>query len=267
MKTTTSHFLSEETIYINEIEDIKKLYNEVIDNISKINRVFGLEDPVEIFTLFTCELCNGYLSHNKQFKYESSDIKNIKTLYGANPITGKSVCRHIAVMLRDVLVKNEIQSNTINVYVKDIERNKSEEQIKTEKKYGNHVITLALNKGKVYLLDSTLKSIYQPLSLKRINPTSFETIYEPLSRKYIVNQNNITSKLCIDSLTFSGTKEELKNQKKYMKLPTPSFEEDIKQVRKVESIFKNNKDIFEILYNSNKEYYKEIAHKILLFKK
>ena len=67
--------------------------------------------------------------------------------------------------------------------------------------------------------------------------------------------------------TFSGTKEEFKNQKKYMKLPTTTYEEDIKQVEKVKSMFDNNQEIFEILYNSNKELYQEIAHKILIFKK
>lgn len=250
MKTRTTHFLSEEMIYIREIEDIKKLYNEVIDNIAKINRVFGLEDPVEIFTLFTNELSNGFLSYNKHFEYETSDIKNIKTLYGANPITGKSVCRHIAVMLRDVMNKNGIKSNTLNVCVKDDKSAKTEEQIKTENKYGNHVITLALNNGKVYLLDSTLKSIYKPLS-----------------KKYIIDKNNEKTKICLESYTFSGTKEEFKNQKSYLKLPITTFEEDIKKIEKIESIFLNNIDIFEILYNSNKDYYKEINKKIMIFKK
>lgn len=249
MKTQTTHFVNEEIIYKKEIESITKSYNEVIDNIVKINRVFGLTDPVEIFTLFTCELSNGYLSNNKFFEYKSSDIKNIKKLYGANPITGKSVCRHIAVMLRDILKKNGIQGNTINVYINDT-GNKSEEQIKTEKKYGNHVITLALNNGKVHLLDATLKKIYKPQS-----------------RKYIIDEKNEISKVCMEVYTFSGTKEEFKNQKKYMKLPTTTYEEDIKQVEKVKSMFDNNQEIFEILYNSNKELYQEIAHKILIFKK
>lgn len=249
MKTITTHFISTEMIYKKEIEEIQELYSEVIDNITKINRVFGITDPIDIYTLFSYELKNGYLSRNKHFEYVSSEIKNIKTLYGANPITGKSVCRHIAAMLRDIYKKSGITSNTVNVYIKDNEE-KPKEQLKIERRYGNHVITLAINNGKVHLLDGTLYKIYKPKS-----------------KKYIIDKESKQLKLCIDEYTFSGTEEEFKNQKHYLKFPKTSFEEDQKRIEKMESLFDNNQDIFEILYNTNKPIYKEISHKIMLFKK
>ena len=244
---TQKRYINEEVIYHKEIEEIKKIYSEIIKNITKINKIFGLTNPVEIYALFTCELSNGYLSNNKHFEYIPSDIKNIRTLYGANPITGKSVCRHIAAMLRDIMKSSGIKSNTVNVYMDDSNKKKKN---KIEKKYGNHVITLAISNGEIHLLDSTLQKIYKPQK-----------------RKYIIDSNSEIIKTCIKRCTFSGTKEELKKQKKYIKLPSTTFEEDKKQIEKVESIFKNNLDILEILYNSNKDLYKEVSQKILLFRK
>ena len=258
-------------MYSKEIIEIKKVYDKVIDNISKINKIFGLTEPVEIYTMFTCALNNGYLSKDKKFIQDDSEIRNIRTIYGAIPITGKGVCRHIGPMLCDIMKKSNIESNAMTVYQKTIigqidiknyiddlkkeidkliEENNKYEKIK--KKYGNHVITLAIKNGKIHLLDPTQEKIY------KVSKTD---------KKLIIDKSKDITNVLAQKETFLGTKEELKKQEKHLTLPCTTFEEDEKLVKRTTSLFNNNLDILDILYNTNKELYEEISDKLLKFKR
>lgn len=281
-------------LYCKEVVEIKKIYDEIIINYSKINKIFNLKDPVEIYALFTCALKNGYLSKNKEFRNETSDIKNITTIYGAIPITGRGVCRHIAPLLCDVFKKSDIDSNVMTVYkpptteqevdqmiedyVEEIIRTtqikpskeeiekvkkiyteivlqnnpKDKYQIKTTKKYGNHVITVAIKNGKIHLLDATQEKLYK---------------IREKNKKIIIDEHGIKTRIKVKKQTFLGTKQDMKNQKKQLLLPSTTLEEDEKLIDKTISIFQNNIDILDKLYDTNKDLYKEISYKLTKFKK
>jgi len=174
-------------------------------------------------------------------------------------------------MLCDIMKKSNIESNAMTVYQKTIigqidiknyiddlkkeidkliEENNKYEKIK--KKYGNHVITLAIKNGKIHLLDPTQEKIY------KVSKTD---------KKLIIDKSKDITNVLAQKETFLGTKEELKKQEKHLTLPCTTFEEDEKLVKRTTSLFNNNLDILDILYNTNKELYEEISDKLLKFKR
>ena len=85
--------------YTRDIKQIRSLYQKFITNYNKLNKVFDLNDPIQIHTMFNYLLYKGYLSIDKNFEFSNKEARDINGLYGTNVITGKAVCRHISAML------------------------------------------------------------------------------------------------------------------------------------------------------------------------
>ena len=105
--------------YTKDVKQIRKLYNYFLNNYNKLNRIFDLSNPIEIYTMFNYLLYKGYLSKNKKFQFSNKQSRNLKGLYGTEVITGEAVCRHISGMLTDILNGYGIESRQLGVYSRD----------------------------------------------------------------------------------------------------------------------------------------------------
>lgn len=105
--------------YTKDIKQIRELYNYFLNNYNKLNKIFDLNNPVEIYTMFNYLLYKGYLSKNKEFQFSGKQARDLKGLSGAEVITGKAVCRHISGMLTDILNGYGIESSQLGVYSKN----------------------------------------------------------------------------------------------------------------------------------------------------
>lgn len=222
--------------HLKDIKEIRRIYDEIISNYNKINKDFGLKTPSEICTLYEYALFNGYLSKDKTFNYGTKNSNWCNYIQGAQVITGESFSRHIATMLADILVNYGIDSSTLFV-----------EQKQINKVFPNHVITIARYEDESYLLDPTNFMTY------RINPKN---------RKMLVNdffQDISICNLRVLPNNILITKEmlELKN--------VIINKNEIEQ--KINPLFWSNLDIFERFYWENHEAYDDIADKIMKIKR
>lgn len=56
------------SLHTKDIE-IRKLYNNLIKDYNKLNKIFDFQNPVEIYTLYNKMLYAGYLSKDKEFHF------------------------------------------------------------------------------------------------------------------------------------------------------------------------------------------------------
>lgn len=168
--------------YTSDIKQIRQLYQGFITNYNKLNKVFDLNDPIQIHTMFNYLLYKGYLSVDKNFEFSDNEARDINGLLGTNVITGKAVCRHISAMLTDILNNYGIESSQLGVYLMDYngninildqpklyKRNQNielsteliEDKNILERKIGNHAITFSVKDDKSYYLDPTQARIYR----------------------------------------------------------------------------------------------------------
>lgn len=99
-----------------DYSNLKKLYDEFIENYVLFNKDLGIDEPIAIYYVYHYLYSNGYLSINNDFKFNDKNSYDKKGLYGASIIKGEGVCRHITAMLCDILNKYGIQSFPLAVY-------------------------------------------------------------------------------------------------------------------------------------------------------
>ena len=104
------------SLHTKDIIEIRKLYNNLIKDYNKLNKIFDFQNPVEIYTLYNKMLYAGYLSKDKKFHFGKDKVKDIMTIQGTNIINGEAVCRHIAQMLKDIYLDYGITSYDISVF-------------------------------------------------------------------------------------------------------------------------------------------------------
>ena len=107
--------------YTKDVKEIQTIYNEVLKEYIKLNKTLELENPVEIYTLYNKTLYEGYLSKDKKFEFGVDKVKDIKGIWPSNIICGQAVCRHMAVMLKDIYNAYGIQSEAISVNIRSYE--------------------------------------------------------------------------------------------------------------------------------------------------
>lgn len=99
-----------------EIQQIKKLYQEFLSEYVKLNKKLELQHPLELYILYNKMLQSGYLSKDKTFHFGDTNVKDIRGISPTNVINGEAVCRHIALMLKDIYNAYGIEGNTLNVF-------------------------------------------------------------------------------------------------------------------------------------------------------
>ena len=100
-----------------DASEVVPLYKEFIHNYNKLNRTFNLNDPYEIYALYYYLYRRGYLSINKDFRYDVDAVSNnIAPLMGCNVLSGSGVCRHISGLLSDIMNDYGMDSVNMSVY-------------------------------------------------------------------------------------------------------------------------------------------------------
>lgn len=219
---------------LSTIDEIQKIYDEIIKNYIRLNKVFDFNNPVEIFALYVYAVEKGYLSFHHNFEYGQTDDeaeKEILGLSGVEIILGHGVCRHFSGMLNDIFKESGVDSKKCYVF--------SDDEGKKNLYIPNHVIVTTEKDGLTYLLDPTNYITFKPSDSKSIYVSGDDYIYiNPYERL----------KLGKD-LEFS------------------SREDDETLMNKSRKICSENRDILKSFYKDNKDLYEEIVQKKLSLQK
>lgn len=280
-----------------DIKQIKQLYNEFLNNYNNLNKIFDLNNPVEIYTMFNYLLSKGYLSKDKVFDFSDEQTRNLKNLLGVEVITGKGVCRHVSGMLTDILNASGIKSESIGVYAKEynMHLNIIDEQKYTKEELINWARENAKNEQDYERFKQIIEEFYNA-NIKNIefspstndatvlekifgnhaisfalkdeksyflDPTR-EMIYRMDKSKKILcdeNGNNVSTRL-IPSILLGNSKTYFEMRKKIFN-PSISTLEEQAFIEKTLDKCKDNMDIFEQFYASNSELYDDISNKVL----
>lgn len=219
---------------LSTINEIQKIYDEIIRHYSKLNEVFDFNNPVEIYSLYVYAVEKGYLSFHHNFEYGQTDDdveKEISGLSGVEIILGHGVCRHFSGMLNDIFKESGVESKKCYVF--------SYDESKKNLYIPNHVIVVAKDDGVMYILDPTNSLIFKPGDSKSI---------------YVSE----------DAYAYISPFERLKLGKN---LEFSSREDDETQMNKSIKICSENRDILKSFYKENKDLYEEIVQKKLSLQK
>lgn len=285
--------LNSNVAYTKDVLAVRELYEDFIKNYAKLNKMFDLSDPVQIYTMFHYLLWKGYLSKGKSFTFSTERVKEMGNLDGANVVTGTSVCRHIAPMLRDILIQEGISSGALGVYDKPPTIDIS---FLDEPKYSEEDLLDSINKITNYesldyalevfntnknieikphrkdildLISSLVGNHCITFASKNeknyfLDPSS-GYIYRMREDKKLYNEK-YDKELPIHLIGALGNNEKkvfidmIKNIKK---CPNISLKEEQQFVKITLDICNNNRDIFEQFYNENCELYDELSSRIL----
>lgn len=291
--------------YTKDINEIRKLYQEFVKNYNKLNKIFDLNDPIQIHTMFIYLLYKGYLSKNKQFEFSDKESRNIGDLRGADVITGKGVCRHITSMLTDILKDYGIEAGNLGVYSKNYTINI---KILDKQKYTKDEL---IDCVRTHIIDENTYSFIIKLIEKLIDEEkkNIELSYEitddknllkrkignhsisvaskdgkiyfldpTQSRIYRMREDNngiLYDDECDNIPIRTASSIVLNNLKDYFTIKqtisrihqSVSKEEEREMITKTLKICNDNMDIFEQFHNQNNELYNDISSKILKIKK
>lgn len=237
--------MKDNSIFI-EYNEIKRIYDNIINNYSELSLMFNLKNPIEIYLMYLLSLYNGYLSKTDNFTYYDNEslFINCKCLKGADVLNGYGVCRHISAMLKDIYDKMNINNEILPIYL-------NEEKTKKRIITSNHVINIVSDKNKSYLLDPTNSYVWYKVGKKCLIHINKEDI----SIASITNQ--------FDILSYSDYNiNKLKNIKCMLSKTSDLTKEDILLLEHTASIFNNNLVIFKQFKNENIKYYFEVTERL-----
>ena len=216
-------------------DDSINSYNEILDNCIKLSLDLGLNNALEMSIMFTYLLWNGYLSKDNEFFFNVSDRLSLHGHYAFDIMNGVGVCLNNAVMLTDLLNRNNVQAATLlnkcnmnikkDYKVEHIERNKSKESKKNlliqllaypliniiSRFSGNHAYTLIRDEKRLYIYDPTNICLFNINSENKADILcgSGSTIMKPKLSTIVAdyNQYKLINELHNEEL-FIGYKEE-----------------------------------------------------------
>lgn len=219
---------------LSTINEIQKIYDEIIRHYSKLNEVFDFNNPVEIYALYVYAVEKGYLSFHHNFEYGQTDEdveKEISGLSGVEIILGHGVCRHFSGMLNDIFKESGVESKKCYVF--------SYDESKKNLYIPNHVIVVAKDDGVMYILDPTNSLIFKPGDSKSIYVSGKHYVYITPYERLKLGKN----------LEFTSEKD------------------DETQMNRSRKICSENRDILKSFYKDNKDLYEEIFQKKLSLQK
>ena len=247
-----------------DYKELSDMYNQVIDNFSKLMKEFGKDDVIEIFAIYIYMYRKGYLSYNHYFEYNTK-MKDLPKLMGIDVIRGSGVCRSIASMLSDIYNNMNMPSDTLIVHttkdtIDSLEKlsiasiNKSLNGKKFAKVVGdvtdyikvpNHLVTAVKDNKKTYILD----------------PTNDGILYRRGKNNFYPYDNNINSmnynKLISCFQRFIGMyhKGKIKDINSSKSINQQEYYD--KYLATINFI-NNNVDYFDYFYHNNFDIYKKI---------
>lgn len=282
-----------------DIKEIRKLYDEFIINYNKLNKTFSLDNPVEIYALYNYMYSNGYLSKDKVFEIGSDEVRDNFSIMGSNVFMGTGVCRHLSILLTDILNNYGIPTNYLPCFMGDLDVKMEmikKEDFKLEE-------TLECLKEIKELMDVDTDELAKNIIEKEV-PIKIKLVRRKIGNDIAVKYGNHaicyseyqglnyfldpTNKLVYDYIDGKlvdpyGLEIDIKESSGLMEKFTKKFgyaplneikeqsclakEEQDKILAKVNSICLENLDIFEHFYNENKELYEEVTSKLVRIKK
>ena len=287
-----------------DIIQIRDLYQEFIKNYNKLNKIFDLSDPIQIYTMFNYLLYKGYLSKAKEFRFSGKQARDIDYLRGTNVITGQAVCRHISAMLTDILNDYGIESSQLGVYSRNysININIIDEQKYTKEELINWVRTHIINEKKydfamklIEKVDEYNKSIEfssekvddKNLINKKVGNHAISFAFKDgksyfldptLIRIYRMSESD--KKMLYDderelsirytsSIVLSNDLINYLVMKEHLasQYSSVSKEEEKLMIEETMKLCNGNSDIFENFYTENSELYDDISSKVLKIRK
>ena len=296
--------LSNAKLHTKDMNEIRTLYQQFIKNYNQMNTEFRLNNPIQICTMFSYLLYEGYLSKDKEFQFSGAEARDISAISGTNIIMGKGVCRHISSMFKDILNDYGIEAynlgcycRTYNVNINILEHQKYS-YVELKEWVKKHIIDERTNLFLNALIEEMEKQEkYAEFSYKQEedkNPirkmignhvicfSSFEgndyyldptqtRIYRLNSDSKTLFDNEEDSNMKIKitpSLLSNNSKEliEMKNRLLNSK-PSISIEEEQELVLETKKLCEQNIDVFEKFYNDNSEIYDEITNRLVKIKK
>lgn len=219
---------------LSTINEIQKIYDEIIRHYSKLNRIFDFNNPVEIYALYVYAVEKGYLSFHHNFEYGQTDEdveKEISGLSGVEIILGHGVCRHFSGMLNDIFKESGVESKRCYVFLAD----EGKKNLYTP----NHAIVVAKKDDLMHILDPTNSIIFKP--------GDSNSIY--VSGKHYVYINPYERLKLGKNLEFTSEKD------------------DETLMNRSKKICSENRDMLKSFYKENKDLYEEIAQKKLSLQK
>jgi len=232
--------------FLKEYNEIRKIYEIIITNYSELNLMFNLNNPVEIYFIYLLSLYKGYLSKTNDFEYKDDEriLLNYNNLQGADILNGYGVCRHISAMLKDIYDKLEINNEILPIYL-------NQEKIKKRLITSNHVINIACDNDKSFLLDPTNSYVWYKVGKKCLIHVNKKDI----SIASITNQ--------FDILSYNDYNiNKLKTIKCMLSKTSDLTKEDILLLERTSDIFLDNLVTFEQFKNENIKYYLEVTERL-----
>ncbi len=272
-----------------EVKEVEKLYDEFINNYSKINEMFNLNDPMEIYKMFNYLLYKGYLSRNKSFNFSFKDVCDVGSIRGANVINGNGVCRHIAPMLKDIYNASGVESYVLPVYQRKWntqvifvdesltleEKDHIEKMLYEFKEYRELVDFFEIYySGRVVVEKQFLESDSYERSCGNhvinmviykgqkcfVDPTQGRVYNYSLERSVLFDKYDDKIDICLSRFEEYNKKVSFERIRSKLLLPTLGYEGNLSS--KIISMVDDNLDIFEKFYRENSSLYEEISDKL-----
>lgn len=250
--------LSKGQNYTKDVLEIRHLYNYFIDNYLNLNKSLGLENPIQMQTLYDYLLFNGYLSRNHTFTF--TDFKKIKNtdLGGVSILMGKGNSRNIANNFCDILNPLQIKTALLNCYIPNYYEYASGSKFddvlakQFDKTIGNNTICLIDDDQYDYYLDPANCKFYK---LDRSNRKRVFNYADPSDVVFPKKKS---------LLPLNGIKTTLKMQDHVLGYyPSISSQDAHLYVDRTLKLCHQNGPIFNHFYDENRNLYEEINKKVL----
>lgn len=287
-----------------DINEIKELYDEFLENYVKLHKTFDFNSPVQISEMYSFLVHRGYLSKDKKFDFTTNGVLDrVNSVDGVNILTGKGVCRHLASMLTDVLEKDGIEASRLCVYspepevivkilkepkytleeLYDIARSRSLDE-ETYNLLCRLIREYTIDKGQNIEFKFTQSDDPNPIKRKignhsiafakdnglgyYLDPTLCDCYVSDGSSSTLYDGFSFPVEIKVaPSFVLNDAGDVKRLQEDVGKMPSLSREEIIKLRNNTKTICKDNMDVFERFYNENQELYEDISEKVLKLKK
>lgn len=192
--------------------DVMYNYNIILENMLNLSKELDLDNSLELCILFSYLLWYGYLSKNREYKFNPNNKKIIPGLFFSSIMDGRGVCLHNSEMLKDFLnlcdyncvmleshskmaIKSEFDIAIKRMCV-DKEETKFIKLIKIISNMGkpNHAFNLIKENNNFYIYDSTnllLLSVINMYKSKVINGKEIFKLFPYKSYMLCADRNEI----------------------------------------------------------------------------
>lgn len=192
--------------------DVMYNYNIILENMLNLSKELDLDNSLKICILFSYLLWYGYLSKNREYKFNPNNKKIIPGLFFSSIMDGRGVCLNNSEMLKDflnlcdyncVMLENHSKMAIkagYNIAIKRAYMDKEEAKfiklikIISNMRKPNHVFNLIEENNNFYIYDSTnllLLSVINMYKSKVINGEKILKLFPYKSYMLCAGRNEI----------------------------------------------------------------------------